>query len=125
MRSHLQALAEVMDAFANAKYIEAADIADNRLGMNSQGAAGCRPDSMKMGMNMSSMTEADHLNHQMALLMPDKMRELGQHMHNSANEFATRARDAAKDNKNIKEAAVALAKITQNCVACHEVYRMQ
>jgi hypothetical protein len=81
--------------------------------------------NMGMGMNMSSMTEADHLNHHMAMLRPDKMRELGQNMHMSANEFAFQARDAEKNSQNVKVAAVALAKITQNCVACHEVYRMQ
>ena len=125
MRSHLQALAEVMQAFAEGKYAEAADIADSRLGMDSNGSAGCRPGTKKMDMKMSSMTEADHLNHQMALLMPDKMRELGQNMHKSANDFAAKARDAETDSKKIKEAEIALAKIPQQCVACHAAYRMQ
>ena len=74
---------------------------------------------------MSSMTEANHLNHQMALLKPVKMRELGQNMHKSANEFAFQAREAEKDSKKVKVAAVALSITTQNCVACHEAYRMQ
>jgi hypothetical protein len=127
MRRHLQALAEIMDAFAKAKYAEAAEIADTRLGMDSPGAAGCRPDTMKMDMKTMPMlmSESDHLNHQMALLMPEKMRELGQNMHRSANEFAVKARDADKDSKNVTVAAVALAKIAQQCVACHESYRMQ
>ena len=125
MRSHLQALAEVMQTFADGNYAEAADIADSRLGMKSNGAAGCRPDTMKMDMKMSAMTEADHLGHKMALLMPEKMRELGQNMHKAANDFAAKARDAGTDSKKIKEAEIALAKIPQQCVACHEVYRMQ
>ena len=125
MRRHLQALAEIMDAFANAKYIEAAEIADTRLGMDSSGAAGCRPDTLKMDMKTMPMSEFDHLNHQMALLMPEKMRELGQNMHRSANEFAVKARDAGKDSKNVTAAAVALAKIAQQCAVCHESYRMQ
>lgn len=125
MRSHLQALAEVMQAFAEGKYAEAADIADSRLGMDSNGAAGCRPGTMKMDMAMSSMTEADHLNHQMALLMPERMRELGQNMHKAANDFAAKARDAGNDSKKIHEAEMALAKIPHQCVACHEAYRMQ
>jgi hypothetical protein len=93
--------------------------------MDSSGAVGCRPDTMKMSMKMTSMTEADHLNHQMALLMPEKMRELGQNMHKSANDFAGKARAAEVDSKNVKDAAIALAKIPQHCVACHEVFRMQ
>jgi len=127
MRRHLQTLSEIMDAFANGKYAEAADIADSRLGMDSSGAAGCRPDTMKMkmSMKMTPMTEADHLNHEMALLMPEKMRELGQNMHKSANDFAAKAREAEKDSKQIKNAEIALAKIPQHCVACHEVFRMQ
>jgi len=121
MRGHLQALAEIMDAFANAKYAEAAEIADKRLGMDSPGATGCRMDGMKM----MPMSETTHLDHQMSLLMPEKMRELGQNMHRAANEFADKARDADKDSKNVTAAAVALAKIAQQCVACHESYRMQ
>jgi hypothetical protein len=123
MRRHLAALAEVMDAFANAKYAEAAEIADRRLGTDSEGAAACRPDSMKMV--PMSMSASDHLNHQMALLMPEGMRALGQNMHRSANEFAVKARDADKDSKNVSAAAVALANIARQCVACHESYRMQ
>ena len=57
--------------------------------------------------------------------MPEKMRELGQNMHKAANDFAAKARDAGTDSKKIKEAEIALAKIPQQCVACHEVYRMQ
>jgi hypothetical protein len=125
MRAHLQTLADIMEAFANAKYAEAADIADTRLGMDSPGAAGCRPEEMKMDMKMSRVTEADHLNHQMGLLMPEGMRVLGQNMHKSANEFAVKAREAAKDSNNVPAAAIALAKIPQQCVACHDNYRMQ
>ena len=129
MRSHLNALAEMMNAFANGKYTEAADIADSHLGMKSTGATACKPDTtkraMETNMKMPAMTETDHLNHQMAQLMPDKMRELGQNMHKSANDFAAKARNAAKDSKYVQDAALALARIPQNCVACHEVYRMQ
>jgi hypothetical protein len=124
MRGHLRALADIMAAFAQAHYAEAADIADSRLGMDSSGAAGCRPDTMN-NMDMDKMSEADYLNHQMALLMPEKMRELGQNMHRSANEFATKARAAAKNRKNAQAAAAALALIPKQCVACHEKYRMQ
>jgi len=123
MRGHLQALAEIMDAFANTKYTEAAEIAEKRLGMDSPGAAGCRMDGMDM--KIMPMSEPTHLDHQMSLLMPEKMRELGQNMHTAANEFAVKARDADKNSKNVTAAAVTLAKIAQQCVACHESYRMQ
>ncbi len=119
MRGHLRALAEIMDAFASAKYAEAADIADRRLGMSSPGAAGCRMEEI------NKMSESDHLDHQMQLLMPEKMRELGQNMHKAANEFAVKARDADKNSKDTTAAAISLARIVQQCVACHENYRMQ
>lgn len=129
MRSHLKALSEMMIAFANGKYTEAADIADSHLGMESTGATACKPDTMKKAMEKNMkvlpMTETDHLNHQMAQLMPERMRELGQNMHKSANDFAAKARDAAKDSKYVQDAALALARIPQNCVACHDAYRMQ
>ena len=121
MRGHLKALADTMDAFARKKYAEAADIADKQLGMGSQGAIGCQ---MK-DMGMMPMSDTAHLDHQMSLLMPEKMRELGQNMHRAANEFAAKARDADKDNKNAASAAIALARIPQQCVACHASYRMQ
>jgi len=123
MREHLQALADIMGAFANAKYTEAADIADARLGMDSPNATGCKVEGMDM--KMTSMTPTDHLNHRMAQLMPEGMRELGQNMHRSANEFAEKAREADKNSKNATVAAIALAKIAQQCVACHQSYRMQ
>jgi len=62
----------------------------------------------------------------MAKLMPEGWWGLGQNMHVSANEFANKARDAAKNGgADITLASVALAKITQQCVACHSSYRMQ
>ena len=121
MREHLQALADIMDAFARAKYTEAADIADQRLGMTSQGATGCQME----GKGIKMMSNAMHLDHQMSQLMPEKMRELGQNMHKAANEFAVKAREADKDGSKAADAAVALAKIPQQCVACHTSFRIQ
>lgn len=121
MRGHLKALADIMNAVANAHYAEAADIADNQLGMNSSAAAGCQPKDMKM----MQMPKTSHLDHQMQQLMPEEMRVLGQNMHRAANEFAVKARDADKNIQNVTEANMALAKIARQCVACHENFRMQ
>ena len=127
MRGHLQALAEIMEAFANAKYVEAAEIADKRLGMESPESAGCQMDMQKMDMKMmpKPMSDTARLDHQMSLLMPARMRELGQNMHKAANEFAVNSREASNNSKSITAAAISLANITQQCVACHESYRMQ
>ncbi|WP_283742974.1 hypothetical protein [Sideroxydans sp. CL21] len=121
MRGHLKALADIMDAVANAHYAVAADIADNRLGMNSSAAVGCQPKDMKM----MQMSKTYHLDYQMQQLMPEEMRVLGQNMHRAANEFAVKARDADKNIQSITEANMALTKIARQCVACHESFRMQ
>jgi len=77
-------------------------------------------------MPMLPMNGGGHVEHHMAKLMPEGWRGLGQNMHVSANEFANKARDAAKNGgDDIARASVALAKITQQCVACHSSYRMQ
>lgn len=125
MREHLEALAEIMNAFAHAKYTEAAALADTRLGMDSSGAAACQMNGMKMDMKTIPMPGSAHLDQQMSLFMPEKMRELGQNLHRAANEFAINAREADKDSKYATAAAISLARITQQCVACHRSYRMK
>lgn len=121
MRGHLKAMAEIMDAVASAHYAEAADIADNRLGMNSSASAGCQPKDMKV----MQMSKTSHLDHQMQQLMPEEMRVLGQNMHRAANEFAVKARDADKNIQFVTAANMALANIARQCVACHDSFRMQ
>ncbi len=121
MRGHLQTLSAIMDALSKARYSEAADLADTRLGMNSEGAAGCRVDEPH---NMSTMaSQAEHMDHMMAQYMPEDMRKLGQTMHRSANDFATVARSAAKSGDGSAPLA-ALGKVMENCAACHARYRL-
>ena len=121
MRGHLKAIADIMDALSNGKYDLAANIADARLGMNSTGAAGCRMKDANGAMGM--MNEASKLDHKMSMLMPDAMKQLGQNMHKSANEFATIARDVAKSG-NDAAAVAALGNVVKQCVACHAAYRL-
>lgn len=121
MRGHLKTLAQITDALSQGKYEEAADLADARLGMGSDGAAGCRTDDPHGMAGM--MSHSAHLDHMMSQMMPAHMRELGQNMHRSANDFASVARGAAKSG-NGAAALAALGKVMEQCAACHASYRL-
>jgi hypothetical protein len=103
MRDHLAAISEIEDAIALGAYDQAADIAETRIGMSS--------------------LEAHHAAH-LAPYMPKQMQEIGNQMHRAASQFALVAKETAVDG-NMKRALGALAKITQQCVACHAAYRAQ
>ena len=101
MRDHLAAITEIQDALAAGTFDQAANLAETRIGMSS--------------------LEAHHASH-MAPFMPKEMQEIGTQMHRAASQFALVAKETAVDG-NMKRAIGALAKITQQCVACHAAYR--
>jgi len=121
MRGHITALAQITDALSKGKFEEAADLADGRLGMASEAAAGCRNEDPH-GM-AAMMSRSAHLDHMMSQLMPEDMRKLGQNMHRSANEFASVAREAGKSG-NGAAALAALGRVMEQCAACHARYRL-
>jgi hypothetical protein len=102
MRDHLTAISEIQQALSSGDFDKAADIAETRIGMSSLSAHG-----------------ASH----MAAFMPDKMQAIGTQMHRSASRFAVIAQESAVEG-NVKNALAGLAKITQNCVACHAAFRV-
>jgi hypothetical protein len=102
MRDHLQSISEIQQALSSGHFDKAADIAESRLGMSSLAAHG-----------------ASH----MAKFMPDKMQTIGTEMHRSASRFAVIAQESAVAG-DVKPALDGLAKITQNCVACHAAFRV-
>lgn len=101
MRDHLAAITAIEEALAAGAFDQAADLAEARIGMSS--------------------LEAHHASH-MAPYMPKQMQEIGTQMHRAASQFALVAKETAVDG-NMKRAVGALAKITQQCVACHAAYR--
>ena len=103
MRDHLSALAEIQGHIAVHRYNNAADIAEQRLGMS----------SLKL-----------HGAHEVAKYMPKGMQDAGTAMHRAASKFALTAQESAVDN-NMGKSVTALATLTQTCVACHAVYRLQ
>jgi hypothetical protein len=103
MRDHLVAMGEIQAALAAGKYDQAADIAENRIGMSSLEAHG-----------------ASH----MAPYMPKPMQEIGTSMHRAASRFALTAQEAKLDG-GVPRALSALSDLTQRCAACHASYRLR
>ncbi len=99
MRDHLLALHEIQAALAAGKLDQAAEIAEQRIGM-------------------SSLTK--HNASHMAPYMPAAMQAIGTEMHHAASRFARSAHEG-----DLKKALTDLSGITQQCVACHAGYRVQ
>jgi hypothetical protein len=103
MRDHLLALQQIQEALANEEFDQAAQIAEQRLGMTSLERHGA---------------------HAVGPFMPEAMRSTGTAMHRAASQFAVTAHDASATG-DVKPALAALARVTAQCVACHEGFRVQ
>jgi len=103
MRDHLSALSEIQLALAAGRYDQAADIAEQRIGMSSLERHG-----------------ASH----MAPYMPKAMQDIGTNMHRAASRFARAAQEATV-TRDTASAIGALAEVTQQCVACHVSFRLK
>jgi len=103
MRDHLTALGEIQAELAKGKYNQAADIAEQRIGMSSLQSHG-----------------ASH----MASYMPKAMQDIGTNMHRAASRFARTAQEAAVGN-DLPRALGALGELTQQCVACHAGFKLK
>jgi hypothetical protein len=103
MRDHLMTINEIVALLAAGKYEEASREAEARLGMSSLGLHG-----------------AAH----MARFMPKGMQDIGTNMHKAASRFAQKAQAAAVDH-DLEGAIHSLSRVTAQCVACHESYRIR
>jgi len=103
MRDHLATLARIQLALSRNDVDDAAKLAENRLGMSSFGLHGA---------------------HEVAKYMPKEMQEIGTQMHRAASRFALAATNAGATG-DIRPALTALALVTQQCVACHALYRLK
>ena len=102
MRDHLQAINEIQAMLGAGEFDKAAEVAEKRLGMSSL---------------------ASHNAAHMAPYMPKQMQEIGTQMHKSASQFALAAQESSVSS-DARQAIGALSKITQQCVACHTVFRI-
>ena len=103
MRDHLLAIQQIQEALANREYDKAASIAEQRLGMSS--------------LELHGALEVEKF-------MPAGMQEIGAEMHRAASRFAIEASSAGATGR-LGPSLSALARVTQQCVACHVSYRMQ
>ena len=99
MRDHLEALDIILAKLATGELDEAAETAEQRLGMSSLD---------------------DHGASHMAKFMPEAMRATGTSMHRAASRFALKAQEG-----ELLPAYAMLQKVTAACVACHDAYRIQ
>ena len=101
MRDHLLALTQIQSALGAGAYDRAAQIAEQRIGLSSLESHG-----------------AAH----MASFMPKAMQDIGTNMHKAASQFALIAQETGADG-NVQRSVAALARVTEQCVACHQAYR--
>lgn len=99
MRDHLAAVHEMLTAINEDNLDQAAQIAEQRLGMSSLGSHGA---------------------HHMGRFMPKQMGELGMSMHRAASRFALVAEEGER-----LASYQAINDITAACVACHAAYKIR
>src|SRR3569623_187279 len=104
MRDHLATLDQILGAVADAKYDDAAKLAESRLGM-------------------SSLTSHDAAH--MAPFMPKPMQEMGTSMHRAASPLVIVLQDASvpPSATSLHKVAGALHAVTTACTSCHAAYR--
>lgn len=98
MRDHLMTLNEIHTLLGRGELDKAGDVAEARIGMSSMIA---------------------HNAAHMAPYMPKEMQAIGTEMHHAASRFAMTAKEG-----DLKAAVAALSKVTEQCVACHNAYRL-
>lgn len=103
MRDHLLALQQIQEALASEEFDQAGQIAEQRLGLTSLERHGA---------------------HAVGPFMPEAMRMTGTAMHRAASQFAVTVSDASATG-DIRPALSDLARVTAQCVACHEGFRVQ
>jgi len=103
MRDHLVTLQKIQLYLANGQYDQAAEIAEQRLGMSA--------------MELHGAKEASQF-------MPEGMQLAGTTMHHGASRFAQVAINASVTD-DLNAALNALAEVTASCIACHNGYRLQ
>lgn len=103
MRDHLQTISGIQEAMGKGQYDKAAQLAEDRLGMN----------ALKL-----------HGAYENSKFMPKGMQEAGTAMHRNASKFAIEVQNSAVTG-DVKPALIALGNTTEACVTCHAGYRLK
>ncbi len=98
MRDHLLAIHEIQTALAKGELDKAGDIAEQRIGMSSL---------------------VSHNAAHMAPYMPKAMQDIGTEMHHAASRFVITVKEG-----DILKSLDGLAKVTEQCVACHAAFSL-
>ena len=106
MRDHLLTLDQILGAVAEAKFDDAAKLAEARLGMSSL-----------------SSHDAAH----MAPFMPKPMQDMGTAMHRAASRLVIVLQDASvtPNAEALHKVAGSSHDVTTACTSCHAAYRLQ
>lgn len=106
MRDHLMTLDQILGAVADAKFDDAAKLAEAHLGM-------------------SSLTSHDAAH--MAPFMPKPMQDIGTAMHRAASRLVIVLQDASvtPNAEALHKVAGSLHDVTTACTSCHAAYRLQ
>lgn len=98
MRGHLLVVNQLLLLLSEERFDEAADLAEEELGMSSLSKHG-----------------ANHI----APLYPEGMRAVGTQMHKSASQFSRVAQEG-----DLADSIKALGKVISSCTACHAAYKV-
>jgi cytochrome c556 len=106
MRDHLASLNDIIGDVGDGKFDEAANVAEQHLGM-------------------SSLTAHDAAH--MAPFFPKPMQDMGTSMHHAASRLIIVLQDASVSPSldTMRNVSRALHEITQSCTACHASYRIR
>jgi hypothetical protein len=103
MRERVATIGRLQAALSKGAYAEAAELAEQNLGMSSF---------------------AVHRAREVVKYMPHGMREMETELHRAASSFALEAANAGASG-DIRPAIAALSEVMQRCVDCHTVYRFR
>ena len=105
MRDHLETLNTVIGDVADAKFEEASNLLEERLGMSSLPL---------------------HHAAEMAPFFPKPMQDVGTELHHAASRLAIALQDAsvARTFDSMREVNARLHDVTSTCVGCHAAYRV-
>jgi len=103
MRDHLRTLQLIQDAMSRNAFDEAGKLSEQRLGLSSFGL---------------------HEAHEVAKYMPKGMQDIGTEMHKAASRFSLEVTNSGATG-DVRPALAALSRVTQQCVACHNAYRLK
>ena len=117
MRGHMEALDQIIAAIAEDDLNEAAEIAENTMGVVGTGHGKKWECDDSDGEHADKHDQSAHKKKGFGKLMPPEMKAMGMSLHKAADDFAEVSRQGDRG-----EAYKALRQISSSCVACHQSF---